>query len=99
MMAQQSQQNAQLNSAIAQQTSQTEQLTSAIGQLTQMVASLQARIDDIEMRLPGGAGLPVRATIKPYPRPVADEESEQRGQSQWLNTTPHNHNAHDSITH
>ncbi|KAH6921329.1 hypothetical protein HPB50_027672 [Hyalomma asiaticum] len=58
MLAQKSQQNAQLNRAIAQQTAQTEKLASAVGQLTQMVASLQARIDDIEMRLPGGAGRP-----------------------------------------
>lgn len=78
MLAQQPQQNAQLNGAIAQQTAQTEQLASAIGQLTQMVASLQARIDDIEMRLPGGAGRPLRATGKPYLRPAANEEAQDQ---------------------
>ncbi|KAL1467884.1 hypothetical protein MTO96_041850 [Rhipicephalus appendiculatus] len=78
MMAQQVQQTAQLDSAIAQQTAQTEQLSVAISQLTQMVATLQARIDNIEMRLPAGAGRPVRTTGKPYFRPSPDEEAQDQ---------------------
>lgn len=74
MMTQQVHQTTQLNRAIAQQTAQTEQLSSAIAQLTQMVATLQSRIDNIEMRLPGAAGRPVRTTGKPYLRPIPDEE-------------------------
>ncbi|KAH7968328.1 hypothetical protein HPB52_007863 [Rhipicephalus sanguineus] len=65
MMTQHAQQTAQLNNAIAQQTAQTEQLSIAISQLTKMVATLQTRIDNIEMRLPGAVGRPVRTTGKP----------------------------------
>lgn len=78
MMTQHAQQTAQLNNAIAQQTAQTEQLSIAISQLTKMVATLQTRIDNIEMRLPGAVGRPVRTTGKPYFRPLPDEEAQDQ---------------------
>ncbi|KAH6939675.1 hypothetical protein HPB50_020428 [Hyalomma asiaticum] len=74
MLAQQSQQNAQQRYSSANRTNR------AVGQCNRSVHSngclVQARIDDIEMRLPGGAGRPVRATGKPYLRPAADEEAQ-----------------------